>query len=105
MAKKFFIKISEEKKKGQNIDLIEVKDRLAKNTKDLVMIIQFEESVAEFQFALKLDSVSNEFNHKIYELKRSQVYSPIANLFVMNEKWSQSFFSEVTELYENVLQL
>jgi hypothetical protein len=85
-------KIAQAKKDGKQIDLIELKDRLAKNTKDLVTIIKFGESVAEFQFALKLDSVSNEFNHKIYELKRSKLHSPIVNLFVQNEKWSQSFF-------------
>jgi hypothetical protein len=82
-------KISEAKNNGLEIDLIELKDRLSKNTKDLVTIIKFGESIAEFQFALKLDSVSNEFNHKIYELKRSKLYSPIVNLFVQNEKWSQ----------------
>jgi hypothetical protein len=97
--------ISEAKSKGRNIDLVELKDRLAKNTKDLVIIAKFNESIAEFQLALKLDSVSNEFNHKIYELKRSNLYSPIANLFILNEKWSRSFFYEQMDLYENVIKL
>ncbi len=61
--------------------------------------------MAEFQFALKLDSVSNEFNHKIYELKRSKLYSPIVNLFVQNEKWSRDFFTELMELYEGIDQI
>jgi hypothetical protein len=101
-AKQLLEKIAQAKKNGESIDLIELKDRLAKNTKDLVTIIKFGESVAEFQFALKLDSVSNEFNHKIYELKRSKLHSPIVNLFVQNEKWSQSFFTELMELYEGI---
>ncbi len=49
-----------------------------------------------------LDSVSNEFNHKIYELKRSKLHSSIVNLFVQNEKWSQSFFTELMELYAGI---
>jgi hypothetical protein len=101
-AKQLLEKIAQAKKDGKQIDLIELKDRLAKNTKDLVTIIKFGESVAEFQFALKLDSVSNEFNHKIYELKRSNLHSPIVNLFVQNEKWSQSFFTELMELYAGI---
>lgn len=65
----------------------------------MVIIAKFNESIAEFQLALKLNSVSNEFNHKIYELKRSSLYSPITNLFILNKKWSGEFFSELIDLY------
>ncbi len=57
------------------------------------------------QLVLKLDSVSNEFNHKIYELKRSKLYSPITNLHVHNEKWGESFFTEQIELLEDIIHI
>jgi len=51
--------------------IIELKNRLRKGTKDVSLIIKLPKSIAELQLALKLDSVSNEFNHKIFELARS----------------------------------
>jgi hypothetical protein len=48
----------------------------------------------ELQLAIKLDSVANEFNHKIYELSRSVTHSNIANLYIQNEKWCAAFFEE-----------
>lgn len=35
------------------------------------IIIQLPTLIAELQLVLKLDKLSNEFNHKLYELKRS----------------------------------
>ena len=33
------------------------------------------------------------------------LYSPITNLFVHNLKWSQSFFTEQMELFEQMVEL
>jgi len=40
------------------------------------------------------DPITNEFNHRIYELKRSKLYTLIANLFIHNKKWSNYFFTK-----------
>lgn len=73
---------------------IEIKNRLHSHTKDMVLIIKLPHSIAELQLVLKLDSVSNEFNHKLYELLRSKIYTPIVNLVLHNQRWSESFFTE-----------
>jgi hypothetical protein len=53
---------------------------------------------------MKLDSISNEFNHKIYELKRSKVYSMIPNLFIHNQKWCKDFFKEQFALIGGIIE-
>jgi hypothetical protein len=58
------------------------------------LIIKLKKSIAELQLALKLDSVTNEFNHKIFELTRSEIHSPIINLFIHSERWGETFFTE-----------
>lgn len=78
--------------------MYELKNRLNKNTKDVTLILKLPNSVAELQLALKLDTVSNEFNHKIYELLRSKLYTPISNLCELNSKWSWAFFMEQENL-------
>ena len=82
--------------------LYELKNRLNKNTKDVTLIIKLPNSVAELQLALKFDTALNEFNHRIYELIRSKIYSPITNLCVLNERWSSVFFSEKQKLTDFV---
>ena len=81
-----------------------MKNKLYGKTKDLVPIINLEKVVAELQLVLKLDSVSNEFNHKIYELQRSKLYSMVPNLLIHNEKWCKTFFGEQIELVQNTLE-
>ena len=48
--------------------------------------------------------VYNEFNHKIYELKRSELYSPLTNLFVHNQKWGGTFFTNLLDPFEQVVE-
>ena len=60
--------------------------------------------ISELQLVLKLDSVSNEFNHKIYELQRSKVYSMIPNLFIHNQKWCGDFFGDQIELINDIIE-
>ena len=50
---------------------------MSKGTKDFVFKIQFGDIVGELQLALEFDSALNEFNHGIYEIKRS----PGGNIF------------------------
>lgn len=66
------------------------------------MYIKLPNSIAELQLVPKLDSVANEFNHKIYELKRSNLYSLITNLFIHNRRWSEEFFGVQAKLVEDV---
>jgi hypothetical protein len=84
--------------------IIEEKNQLYGKTKDLVLIIKLENVVSELQLALKLNSVSNEFKHKIYELQRSKVYTMIPNLFIHNQKWCEDFFRDQIELINDIIQ-
>jgi hypothetical protein len=58
-------------KSDSNYKIIELKDKLYGKTKDAVPIIKLHNVIAELQLVLSLNSVSNEFNHKLYELKRA----------------------------------
>ena len=84
--------------------IIEEKNQLYGKTKDLVLIIKLENVVSELQLVLKLNSVSNEFKHKIYELQRSKVYSMIPNLFIHNQKWCAEFFGDQIELINDIIK-
>lgn len=77
-----------EKKADKGIKIIELENRLGNNTKDVVLLIKLPNTIAELQLALKLDSVLNEFNHKIYELRRSKIYACVSNLFIRGKKWA-----------------
>ena len=98
---KIIKKIQESDGKSQ---IIEEKNKLYGKTKDLVLITKLETVMSELQLVLKLDSVSNEFNHKIYELKRSKVYSMIPNLFIHNQKWCKEFFGDQIELINDIIE-
>ena len=98
--KSIIYKIEESKEK---IQIIEEKNKLYGKTKDLVLIIKLETVISELQLVLKLDSVSNEFNHKIYELQRSKVYSMIPNLFIHNQKWCKEFFGDQIDLISDII--
>ena len=89
---------------GSEYQIIEEKNKLYGKTKDLVLIIKMEAVIAELQLVLKLDSVSNEFNHKIYELQRSKVYSMIPNLFIHSQKWCQDFFKDQLDLINDIIE-
>ena len=99
--KSIIYKIEESKEK---IQIIEEKNKLYGKTKDLVLIIKLETVISELQLVFKLDSVSNEFNHKIYELQRSKVYSMIPNLFIHNQKWCKEFFGDQIDLINDIIE-
>ena len=80
------------------------KNRLNKKTKDLTLVINLPHSIAELQLALKFDTTSNEFNHKIYELLRSRIYTPLTNLYVQNETWSSVFFADQFEIFHEIVK-
>lgn len=67
------------------------------------MLIKLPNSLAELQLALKQDTILNEFNHKIYELKRSKIYACVTNLFIQGKKWGTTFFREQIELFKEML--
>jgi hypothetical protein len=51
--------------------VIKLDNRLNKPTSDLTIKILFGNTIAELQMAINLNAAENEFNHKIYELKRT----------------------------------
>lgn len=70
------------------LKLIEIDNRLQddkKGTSDLVMKILVGNIIAELQLVIDLDSAEYEFNHKLYELKRSKFFSPLTQLAVLSE--------------------
>ncbi len=76
----------------KGVTLLLFKNRLNKKTKDITLVINLPHSIAELQLALKFDTTSNDFNHKIYELLRSRIYTPLTKLYVQNENWISAFF-------------
>lgn len=61
-----------------------LENRISMHTKDVNIHIKMKNSIAELQLTLKQDRVVNEFNHKIYELMRSKIYTFLTSLFVQN---------------------
>ena len=72
------------RKKGFKV--VEIENRLGKNTKDLVFKIEIGGIIAEFQLAYQFNVVKNEFNHKIFELCRSKFFTVVETLNVFNER-------------------
>ncbi len=69
-----------------------------------MLITKLETVISEMQLVLKLDSVSNKFNHKIYELQRSKVYLMIPNLFIHNHKWCAEFFEDQIDRIGDIIE-
>lgn len=40
------------------------------------------------QLVILLDSAENEFNHKLYELRRSEFFTPLTQLAILNDSIS-----------------
>lgn len=53
---------------------------------------------------MKFDKVSNEFNHKIYELLRSFKFTTITNVQVLNERWCESFFNSQLKILRKMVR-
>jgi hypothetical protein len=49
-------------------------------------------TTTELQLALNLDKDANEFNHKLYELRRSQDLTLLMTLQTINEQLVSKFF-------------
>lgn len=58
-AEKIISKVKERASKGQNIQIVEIDNRLEKITTDLVLKIKMEDLVCEFQLALKFNQAEN----------------------------------------------
>ncbi len=58
-AEKIIKKVKERASKGQNIQIVEIDNRLEKITTDLVLKIRMEDLVCEFQLALKFNQAEN----------------------------------------------
>ncbi len=50
------------------------------------MTLQIRDTITELQLVIEMNKESNEFNHKIYELKRSYALTPLINLKFIHEK-------------------
>lgn len=64
--------------------ITEIDNRLGKHTTDLVLKVEIEGIVAEFQLAMSFNVTENEFSHKIFELLRSKSYSITSTIKIFN---------------------
>lgn len=80
-----------ESKANEGLKLFEVDNRLKKDTCDLVIKIIFGNVVAEFQLVKEANIADYDFNHKIYELKRSKFFTPLTQLMILNEDLSKDY--------------
>ncbi len=83
-----------ETEKYSHLKLIEIDNRLRKGTSDLVLKILFGDVIAEMQLVIDLNASDYAFAHKLYELQRSQFFTPLTQLYIMNESMSNSYFIE-----------
>ncbi len=81
-------------KQYNHLRLIEIDNRLRKGTSDLVLKILFGDMIAEMQLVIDLNASNYAFAHKLYELQRSQFFTPLTQLYIMNESMSNSYFIE-----------
>ncbi len=86
-----------EKWSDQKCCILQTEDRLQMPTKDFKMLLLIGDTIAELQLAKETNKQANEFNHKIYELKRSQSYTPLLNLWIINERLTEVFFTDQLE--------
>jgi hypothetical protein len=56
--------------------------------------ILFGEVIAEMQLVIDLSASDYAFAHKLYELQRSQFFTPLTQLSIMNESLSNAYFIE-----------
>ena len=78
--------------------VIEVDNRINKNTKDIVFKIQIHDIVGQVQLALEFDSALNEFNHGLYEIKRSPVGSVFGIILWLGKLQGVSFLKDLKRL-------
>ena len=88
------IKEAIENGKYKHLKLIEIDNRLRMGTSDLVLKILYGNVIAEMQLVIDLSASDYAFAHKLYELQRSQFFTPLTQLFIMNESLSNSYFTE-----------
>ena len=62
--------------------------------------ILFGRIVAELQLVIDLESTEYEFSHLLYELARSKFFSPVTQLFILNQRISEDYIEEVKEIIE-----
>ena len=55
----------------RGFEIVEIDNRLLKETKDLVFKICIDGVVCEFQMAMDFDATQYNFSHSLYEIKRS----------------------------------
>ena len=89
-------RIEQEKKKGNDVELDEIDNRLGldKITQDLVFKIRIDNLICEFQMAISFSEAQNSIHHKMYEIDRSKTFSP---LYVLNE-WNKKAVKEYFEM-------
>lgn len=76
-------------KQCSHLKLIKIDNRPRKGTSDLVLKILFGDVIAEMQLMIDLSASDYAFAHKLYELQRSQFFTPLTQLFIMNESISK----------------
>lgn len=88
------------KEEYKDLKLIKLDNRLKKTTSDLVLKILFGNTIAELQLAINLTASEYEFEHGLYELKRSKFYTPLTKLFILNEDLSNDYFGELQNIID-----
>lgn len=79
----------------KNIKLVEFENRLNKITCDIMLIVQIDHMFYEIQLSLSFDESLFDISHKMYEISRSKVFSPIVLLFEWFEKIAPEFLYKV----------
>lgn len=88
------IKTALRTQKYSHLKLIEIDNRLSKGTSDLVLTILFGDVITEMKLVIDLNSQDYAFANKLYELQRPKFYTPLTQLYIMNETLSSGYFIE-----------
>lgn len=79
---------------SKTVRVVEIDNRLRKGTSDLVLKILYGDVIAEMQLVINLNAADYEFSHKLYELQRCKLFTPLTQLAIANEDISIDYLSE-----------
>jgi hypothetical protein len=83
------------RKAGEDIKLVEFKNRLNKITCDVLIVVEFGDTPMEVQLALEHDPTLFEISHRMYELLRSNIFSPITLLLDEFQRTGSKFLAKM----------
>lgn len=88
------------KQDNKDLKLIKLSNRLKKPTSDINIKILFGNVIAELQLAILLNHAEYEFQHKLYEIRRSKFFTKLTQLSILNEEITNEYLKAAKRIIE-----